>query len=279
MRVAIGGLGQIGRGAAISLARSGSFELVAYDVDPTALEAAAQLVAAADSPAAAAAEAGVVLVAVFDDDQVRDALTGEDGILAASPLPEAIVVLSTVTRDTIGWAAAEARRRGVPLLDCGISGGKAIEQGRIVAMIGGADEAVAHVRPVIEAFASPVVHTGPLGTGMAAKLARNMIVYGCWYVVAEAARLAKAAGVTLESVVEISDAADRRSGGPTAMIRRGLSGEPEKIALWHRIPDYAHKDLGAALELAAELDVELPATELVRERFADTHRVGRPGGA
>ena len=276
MRVAIVGLGQIGRGAAISLARSRSHSLVAYDVDPDALALAADLVTAAHSPADAAAGADVVLVAVYDDDQVRDVLTTDDGVLAASPLPRAIVVLSTVARETIDWAHAEAEGRGVPLLDCGVSGGKAIEQGQIVAMIGGPDEAVAHVRPVIEGFASPVVHTGALGTGMAAKLARNMIVYGCWYVVAEAARLAEAAGVTIESLVEISDAADGQTGGPTAMIRRGLSGDAEKIALWHRIPEYAHKDIGAALELAAELAVELPAAELVHERFDDTHRVARP---
>jgi 3-hydroxyisobutyrate dehydrogenase-like beta-hydroxyacid dehydrogenase len=276
MRVAIVGLGQIGRGAAISLARAGGFDLVGYDAAPETLARAVAVLAPAGSVAEAAAGADIVLVAVFDDAQVRDVLAGPGGILAASPPVRAVVVLSTVTAGTIAWAAAEAAAHGVELVDCGVSGGKAIEQGLIVAMIGGSDAAVAAVRPVVEGFATPVVHTGPLGTGMAAKLARNMIVYGCWYVVSEAARLADAAGVSLDSLVEISDAADRQSGGPTAMLRRGRSGDPEKVALWHRIPEYAHKDLRAALELAGALGVELPGAELVEARFDATHDVGRP---
>jgi 3-hydroxyisobutyrate dehydrogenase-like beta-hydroxyacid dehydrogenase len=276
MRVAILGLGQIGRGAAISLARVGGFEVVGYDPAPEALALAAPSLSPAGSMAQAAAGADVVLIAVFDDRQLRDALAGPAGILDATPPAKVVVVLSTVSAETITWAAVEAARHGVELVDCGVSGGKAIEQGRIVAMIGGSDTAVTLVRPVIEAFAAPVVHTGPLGTGMAAKLARNMIVYGCWYVVSEAARLAEAAGVSLDSLVEISDAADRQSGGPTAMLRRGMSGDPEKVALWHRIPEYAHKDLHAAFELARSLDVELPGAELVEERFDTTHDVGSP---
>jgi 3-hydroxyisobutyrate dehydrogenase len=273
MRVAIIGLGRIGRGAAISLDRAGGFDLTGYDVSGEALEAAAGLTRAAASPAEAASGADVVLVSVFDDAQVRDVLAGADGILSAIELPRSVVVLSTVASDTIAWAAVEAGRHGVPLLDCGVSGGKAIEDGRIVAMIGGTDDAVALVRPVVEAFADPVVHTGPVGTGMAAKLARNVVVYGCWYVVAEAAKLAGAAGVSLDALIEISDAADSRTGGPTAMLRRGRSGDEEQVALWHRIPAYAAKDLAAALTLAEELDVELPGVRLVQERFVTTHEV------
>ena len=63
------------------------------------------------------------------------------------------------------------------------------------------------------------------------------------------------------------------------MLRRGMSGDPEKVALWHRIPEYAHKDLHHALELADALGVAMPGARLVEERFDTTHEVGRPDRA
>jgi 3-hydroxyisobutyrate dehydrogenase len=266
LRVAVVGLGRIGGGAVRSLGR-GNFDVVGYDVDPAAVERVAGIAEPASSLQEAAAGADVVLVAVFDDAQVRDALVGDRGLLAAEPPPGAIVILSTVGVDTIHWAAGEAGARGVELVDCGVSGGRAIEQGTIAAMVGGTDAAVAAVRPVLEGFAAPVVHMGALGTGMQAKLARNMIVYGCWYVASEAARLAAAAGIAVERLIEVSDAADRASGGPTGMLKRALSADPEELVNLHRTPEYAHKDLLTALALGRELGLDLPVAALVEERF------------
>jgi 3-hydroxyisobutyrate dehydrogenase len=265
-RVAVVGLGRIGGGAVRSLGR-GDFDLVGYDIDPAAVERVAGIAAPASSLAEAAAAADVVLVAVFDDAQVRDALEGDRSLLAAEPPPKAIVILSTVSVETIHWAAEQGRARGVEIVDCGVSGGKAIEQGTIAAMVGGTDAAVATVRPVLEGFASPVVHMGALGTGMQAKLARNMIVYGCWYVASEAARLAAAAGIAVERLIEVSDAADRSSGGPTGMLKRALSTDPDELVNLRRTPEYAHKDLQTALALGRELGLDLPAATLVEERF------------
>jgi 3-hydroxyisobutyrate dehydrogenase-like beta-hydroxyacid dehydrogenase len=274
--VAVIGLGRIGGGAVRSLARAGH-DIAGYDVSPDAIAAVAEQARPATSPRDAAQGADVVLVAVFDAAQVRDALSGDDGVLAADPPPRVVVILSTVDAGTIEWAGEQAGNAGIGLLDCGVTGGGgAIENGTIVALVGGDEATLEVARPALEAFADPILIMGPLGCGMKAKLARNAIVFGCWYVVSEAARLAAASGVDVEKLVEASHAADKWSGGPMALlakhkIRPDDAASADEASLAHRklLASYAHKDVGAALALAAELGIELPGAAIVDEKFDD----------
>jgi 3-hydroxyisobutyrate dehydrogenase len=258
-----------------ALTRTRDYELVGYDPSPAAGESLAAKARLAGSPREAASGAEVVFVAVFDDEQVRDALSGPNGVLAADPLPKTVVILSTVTPETIRWAHGEGAGAGVAVLDCGVTGGSnALAESSIVGLIGGDVAAYDQARPFIEGFANPALYMGPLGSGMKAKLARNMIVFGTWFIASEAARLAAAAGVDIDTFIQASDAADVWSGGPTGLLKRGIrpgaaSGDDADDALRKGFAAYAHKDVAAAMAFAAEVGVEVPAAALVEERFDD----------
>ena len=275
------GMGNIGSGVSQAIAREG-FSVVACDVLPDALEAASGFARPAATPREVAEQADIVFLAVYDDAQVRDVLAGgDDSIVAATPAPRVVAILATVTIETIRWAEEQAASREIALLDCGVTGGSRLrEHGRIVAIVGGADDAVAYARPVLEAFGEPVVHTGALGTGMQAKIARNMITYGTWYVVLEAAALAAASGVDVEKLAEICDAGDEWSGGAIGILHRGTRAGPPQdeadLARRRSLSGYVHKDLGAAFELAAEVGVDLPAARMVAEHFDATMGLSGP---
>ena len=201
-------------------------------------------------------------------------LSGPDGVFAAERRPRAVVILSTVTLATITWAAEEGAKVGVAVLDCGVTGGAAIEDGAIVALIGGGQEDYEFAKPYIEGFAEPALYMGELGAGMKAKLARNLLTFGVWYAVAEAARLAAAAGVDIDQFVQASDAGDACTGGPTALLKLGIrpheKPEHEAAKLQRTgFVTYAQKDLAAALELARANGLELPGAELVLARFPE----------
>ena len=278
-RVGIIGLGRIGGGMVRALTKTRDYELVGYDPNPAAGAAVAEQARIAATPREAASGAEVVFVNVFDDAQVREALSGPDGALAADPPPRAVVILSTVTPETIRWAGAEGEKAGIGVLDCGVTGGRAMEEAQMASMVGG-DEAVYELaRPFIDGFSNPSLYMGPLGAGMKAKLARNMIVFGTWYVTAEAARVAAAAGVDIDKLVEASDAGDRFSGGPTGLLKRGIrpgeaAADDGDLAIRKGLAAYAHKDVSAAKTLAAELGIDLPAATLVEQRFDEA--VGLP---
>ncbi len=269
--VGIVGMGSIGAGVARALGMHG-YAPVGYDVRAEAVEALQPVVSPAASLVELSGRVEAVLVAVYDDAQVRDVLAGPSSLLAADSPAGTVVILSTVSLETIRWASEQGRSRGVSVLDCGVTGGQGLRsQGQIVAMVGGEADAVARVMPLLATFGAPVVHTGALGTGMRAKLARNMITYGCWYVVLEATRLAAAGGVDVDRFLEINDAADRLMGGALALLRRGVRpGPPSSDAdreTRTRTAGYVHKDLRAAFDLARELGVEVPGAVLVEREY------------
>jgi 3-hydroxyisobutyrate dehydrogenase len=224
-----------------------------------------------------AEQASTVLIAVFSDQQMQTVLEGDDGILAATPAPATVCVLSTVTVAVLRAAAEQAAQRGIELIDCGVTGGQRLRShGKIVVLAGGSDTAVESARPVLEIFAEPLLHMGPLGAGMQAKLARNLMHYSGWYASWEAARIADACGVDVDKLVEAHRVSNESSGGGTSLLSAGIGPGPaepseddETSARRRRSAEYAKKDLGYVLELAGELGIELPGAGLVRDRMDD----------
>jgi 3-hydroxyisobutyrate dehydrogenase len=151
-------------------------------------------------------------------------------------------------------------------------------------MVGGDPEVIDRVRPVFDAIGSLTVTMGAFGTGLAAKLARNLVQYGSWLAAYEGQLLAEAAGIDLGKLAQVIKASDARIGGAsTLMFRstvapfteqddRGLVGAMQSAA------SLAHKDLRAALELARELDVELPLAVMTEEHCDDIFGVGTGTG-
>src|SRR6185437_6986425 len=96
VKAAIIGLGRMG-GPLVGHAVGAGIEVSACDIHGPAAEAAAATGASVSASAAdAAAGAEVVAVVVFDDQQVRDVLTGPDGALQALR-PGAVVAIHTTT--------------------------------------------------------------------------------------------------------------------------------------------------------------------------------------
>jgi 3-hydroxyisobutyrate dehydrogenase len=272
-KVGVVGLGKIGGFVGRAIGQAG-YDVVGYDVREEAMREFSDAITPSASPRAVAEASDVVLVAVYDDAQLRDTLTGDEGILGASSLPRSIAVLSTVTLDTVRWAAAEAERAGVALLDCGVTGGQGLrEEGKIVVLAGGDEQSLEAARPVLEVFAAPLLHMGPSGAGMQAKLARNLIHYSGWYAAWEGARLAAACGIDIAKLVEAVKVSDKWSGGGTSLLTRGIGPGPadpsdeQSLASRQGSAGYAHKDLTYALALAAEVGVHLPGAELVEQRI------------
>ena len=161
-------------------------------------------------------QSDVVVVAVVNDEQVRAVLSGPEGVLAAGVPGTTVVVVSTITTACVAAIGAEAAALGVPIIDCGVSGGpSAAASGNLVCMCGGDPEVIAGLAPLFEAIGSLTVTMGPFGTGLAAKLARNVVQYGGWLAAYEGQVLAEAAGIELAKLALVVRASDAQSGGPS----------------------------------------------------------------
>lgn len=269
LRAGVIGLGMIGGGVAVSLARSGRVPVV-HDVRP---DAAADLAGVPDplgSPAEVATVSDVVMVAVVDADQAREVIGGEDGLLRAARPGLTIVLLATVALPVVHELAALCAEQGVGFLDCGVTpGDKAAENG-MVAILGGEQRTVDSARPVLDDWAKKVVHCGPPGAGMATKIARNVVTYGSWRTVAEASALARAAGVDPACLAEVIEAADPEGRTLLQLLRMQDADGVLHEAVGRQIEPLMTKDLDAARDLAAALGVRTPLVEAVRTQARRT---------
>ncbi|HEY1652392.1 MAG TPA: NAD(P)-dependent oxidoreductase [Acidimicrobiales bacterium] len=266
------GLGQIGAGIAANLMKAG-ITLAVCDVRVEATAPFREGAHVAGSPRELAGRCDVVIVAVLDDAQVGAVLQGDDGVFAGAAAGTTVVVVSTVTTETVKEMRESGARHSVSVVDCGVSGGlPGVTDGELVCMVGGTEDEVDRIRPVLDVFSRLVLHMGPPGAGLSAKLARNLVQFGSWLAAQEAQELAEAAGVDLLKLGEAIRESDRIIGGPARMIFRPTA-EPWPGDTDARVLDLlrdkalmAHKDLGAARALGEELGVPMPLAELTDAR-------------
>jgi 3-hydroxyisobutyrate dehydrogenase len=274
LRVGVIGLGDMGAGLATSLLRAG-LPVTVSDIREEATAPFREGAHVAATPSELAARSDVVLVVVFNDAQVRAVLAGPDGVFAGAAAGTTAVIVSTIPTDTVLAMRAEGAADGITVVDCGVSGGPdASVAGELVCMIGGSETEVDRIRPVLDAVSCLVLHMGPPGAGLAAKLARNLITYGSWLAAFEAQELAEAAGIDLLKLGEAARESDKRIGGATRLMFRTTAapwpaGSDEGLlTLMRNGAQVTHKDLITILELGTELGVDLPLATLAERRCA-----------
>ena len=125
---------------------------------------------------------------------------------------------------------------------------------------------------------------GPFGTGLAAKLARNVVQYGGWLAAYEGQVLAEAAGIDLAKLAQVVQASDAQSGGATTLMFRPTvapfneADDRGLVGAMHAAATLARKDSCRPLSLlAGELDVELRLAAMTEARCDDIFGVGMPG--
>ncbi len=265
------GLGVIGSGVALCLARAGMLAAV-YDVRKNAADELEGVPPVISSPRELAEKSDVVIIAVVSAEQTIDVLNGPDGVLAAARPDLNIVLVATVSLEALQKIRALTDAAGVGLIDCGVTGGQAARTNGLVCLVGATPERLAAVKPVLDGFAKSVAHMGGPNAGMAAKIARNVVVYGCLRAGYEGASLARAAGVDVRQLAQVIEDSSDGVGGP--MMLMGRPGDPLTNPDEAKVREYVlglmHKDLDAALDLGKALHVSLPLVELTQATGRET---------
>ena len=175
--VAIIGLGLMGEVYAQRLLDAG-FAVTGYDIDPARRARLHEIGGkAADSIAALAGPARVIIVAVFSTAQVADVI--ENHLLPAlgDGSNKIVLVMSTCDPDEVAALAARATPHGIRYLDVPVSGtSDQVRRGDGVALIGGDRIIAAEVSDIFNVLFARSFHVGKIGDGGRAKLAVNLIL-------------------------------------------------------------------------------------------------------
>src|SRR3954453_3252335 len=156
----------------------------------------------------AEAAAPVTLSVLTDLADVEEVLAGEDGLIAgwaaAGVQRPALVVHGTVSPVAVAALAQRPTKAGFDVVDAPLSGGVAgAESGALSVMVGGTDDAVRRVWPVLSLVGSTVRHLGPSGAGETAKACNQVVVAATVTALAEALVLADASGIDRTELLEL----------------------------------------------------------------------------
>jgi 3-hydroxyisobutyrate dehydrogenase-like beta-hydroxyacid dehydrogenase len=183
----------------------------------------------------------VLLICVFDDDQLRELAEP-----LAAALPEGSVLASHVTAPVATLWSLAARFDRIGVVDAPVSGTPAeIRAGRLTVLLGGRPEDRARVGSVVRAYASTVIESGDLGTALATKLVNNLLMAANAQLVAEAVRLGESLGIASESLLA---ALAHMSGGSSASQRVAENASLAEFA--DRIRPFVRKDVAICAEHA-----------------------------
>ena len=262
------GLGGIGGGVAQCLQRAGQLAAI-YDVRAEAAANVPGAPAMAACPRDLASAADCVLIAVLNGAQTIAVLSGPDGVLAAGKRGQMVILLSTIAMDDLASAQKLCADAGVSLLDCGVTNGPKSGQNGLICLVGGSDADVAAAQPIFDGFAGSIIHMGGPGAGMAAKIARNTVYFGCIRAGYEGAVIARNYGVDLEQL-RMALAGDPNGGGGiegalALMVRPDPAGNPQETGLREYHYGLMIKDLDVAIAEAAKFGVRLPMVELMKQ--------------
>ncbi len=271
-RVAFLGLGVMGYPMAGHLAAKGH-DVTVYN---RTREKAERWVAehggkAADTPRAAAEGAEFVMACVGNDNDLRAVCLGETGAFAGMKAGSVFVDHTTVSAAVTRELHDLAAERGIAFIDAPVSGGQAgAENGQLVVMCGGEEEAFARAEPVIAAYAKACRLMGPSGAGQLTKMVNQIAIAGLLQGLSEALHFAEKAGLDGRAVVEVIGGG---AAGSWQMLNRHatmLDGEFDHgFAV-----DWMRKDLRICLDAAEENGASLPVTALVDQFYKDVQKMG-----
>lgn len=197
------GIGLMGRPMSLRLLAAG-YELSVWNRSPEKLApVVARGAKPLESAAAVARAADIVMMCVTDQKAAEAVLFGEDGIEAGGAPGKLVVDFSSIAPDSAREYARRLQARGMGMIDAPVSGGvPGAEKGTLAIMAGGRAEDVERARPIAMHLAQRFTRMGDSGAGQATKLCNQVIVGSLLPVIAEAIRLAEAAGVDAKMLPE-----------------------------------------------------------------------------
>jgi len=240
---------------------AGGFPLAVYDVAPGAVQAlAAQGAAACESPAEVAERSDAVCSIVPDSPHVEQVVLGQGGLLEGAKPGLFLIEMSTIDPEVTRRLAEKANGAGVRVIDAPVCrSSEHAKRGQLQILVGGAEDDYQECLPVLRCMGDTFFHCGGLGMGLTMKLINNMACQGIALAVCEALALAGKAGLDLDTAIKIM------SG--SAVSNRLMEDIYPAFALQGNFElgfalDWAHKDVGHALSMAARLGVPCPAASV-----------------
>ncbi|WP_273708899.1 NAD(P)-dependent oxidoreductase [Leuconostoc mesenteroides] len=217
-----------------------------------------------DTPAKVAQYSDITFTMVGYPKDVEEVWTSEDGVFAGAKEGSILVDMTTSTPRLAEQLAQTGADLGFKVLDAPVSGGDiGAKNGTLTIMVGGEQQVLDEIKPVLGVIGQQIVLAGSAGKGQHMKMSNNIGVAATVIKMAESLVYAKAAGLDLESAYNVWRKGAAGSWSVDNYIPRIFQGDyAPGFYVKHLL-----KDLRIALDAAKEMDVDLPNTQLAEQLF------------
>lgn len=276
MQIGFIGIGVMGRPMTLNLLKA-EHQVTIYARRPEkpevqeVLNAGARL---APSPRAVAMASDIVITMLPNSPQVEEVVAGPQSILEGARKGLIIIDMSTVAPAVTRKLAQRASTQGVHLLDAPVSGGsQGAVNGTLTIMVGGERGIFEQAQPVLEAMGKKenIFYVGPSGAGEVVKIVNNILCGIIAAGIAESFVLGVKAGAdvdTMAKIIGVSSGASWQLANQFPLRAFNGSFQPGFMT------DLLHKDLGLALDLAAENSTPAAMTALSRQMYEMARAAG-----
>jgi len=274
-RIGLVGVGLMGHGIALNIARKGyALAVLEHPGNQPLDELRALGVTSAATVRALARQVEVLILCVTGSPQVEAVLLGEQGALAALRPGTVVIDCSTAIPTSTEAVARAVAAAGGRFLDAPMTRTpKEAAEGRLNLLVGGDAALLAECLPLLQCFAENITHTGAVGSGHRMKLLHNYVSLGSVALLAEAAACAQAGGVAPQVFVDVL----AKGGGAGVALERLrpylLQQDPSALRF---AMSNALKDLGYYATMAQDSAAARRIAQAVRDTFDHAVAEGGP---
>jgi 3-hydroxyisobutyrate dehydrogenase len=223
------------------------------------------------TPALAAKDCEIVFCCVGNDDDLRQVVLGENGILAGMPKGSILVDHTTASAEVAVELSGIAASQGQYFLDAPVSGGQAgAENGALTVMVGGDETIFNKAEPVMAAFARFSQLMGPVGSGQLAKMVNQICFVNTVQGLAEGLNFAQKAGLDIDKLLATIG---KGAAGSWQMDNRGKTMCDREFDFGFAV-DWVRKDLAIAFAEADKLGADLTVTKQLDGYYKEIQESG-----
>ena len=225
------------------------------------------------SPAEIAKLSDVIMICIGNDNDVRDVISGKDGMINYLKQGSIIVDHTTTSSDLSIEMNELLNPNDIFYIDAPVSGGEAgAQSGQLSIMAGGDKEAFNLIKNILEPYTKFIKYMGPSGSGQLTKMVNQICIAGLIQALAEGVNFSKKVGLNTQDVLEVVSKGAAQSW---QMENRWETMTQNKYDYGFAV-DLMRKDLDIVLKEADKSNISLDVTKIINEFYKDIQ--GAEGG-
>ena len=218
-----------------------------------------------------AESAEVIILCVGNDDDVKNIINGDDGIINYLK-PGTILIDHTTTSAELPIELNESLNlKKVSFLDAPVSGGQAgAESGILSVMVGGNKESYKDIKEIIGTYSKFIKYMGESGSGQLTKMVNQICIAGLIQALAEGINFSDEVGLNTKDVIEVISKGAAQSWQMENRWKTMINDEYDHgFAV-----DLMRKDLDIVLKKAEKNNIPIDITKIVNDYYKDIQKAG-----